>query len=292
MREKTKQRWLSVRRYSTDVAFDIIGGSLYAAGIYSFISAASFAPGGIGGLSIIVNHYLHIPIGLCMLILNVPVILLTLKTLGKRFLLTSIKSMVIVSLITDLIFPLFPAYSGEPLLAALFGGLLSGIGLALIYSRNSSTGGTDFIIMSLRKKFPQFSIGTLSLAIDGVVIILGGFVFGYIEAVLYGAIVTIVCSATVDIIMNGLGAKRMVVIISNKSDDIIKGIYNSIDRGVTRLDATGTYTGEQREVLLCTCSKTEAFTVKRLINDIDRSAIVFFCTVEEAYGFGFKDLKN
>lgn len=152
MKSINKRRLRTVRNISFDVVFDIIGGALYAAGIYSFISAANFAPGGIAGLSIILNHYLKIPIGVGMLLFNIPVSLLTLKFLGKKFFFASIKSMVIVSLLTDLVFPLLPVYTGEPLLAALFGGLLSGIGLALIYSRNSSTGGTDFIIMSLRKK--------------------------------------------------------------------------------------------------------------------------------------------
>lgn len=292
MKSINKRRLRTVRNISFDVVFDIIGGALYAAGIYSFISAANFAPGGIAGLSIILNHYLKIPIGVGMLLFNIPVSLLTLKFLGKKFFFASIKSMVIVSLLTDLVFPLLPVYTGEPLLAALFGGLLSGIGLALIYSRNSSTGGTDFIIMSLRKKIPQFSIGTLSLVIDGVVILLGGFVFGYIEAVLYGVIVTIVCAATIDIVTNGFGAKRMVIIISDKADDVVKGIYDCIDRGVTSIDAKGTYTNKTKNVLLCTCSKTEAFSVKRLVSQIDKSALVFFCTVEEAYGFGFKDLKS
>lgn len=130
------------------------------------------------------------------------------------------------------------------------------------------------------------------MIIDGTIIVTGGIVFGSIDAVLYGVIVTIVSAFTVDMVMTGLGAKRMVIIITKKSQEIIEGIYHTIDRGVTSLDATGTYTGESRKMLLCTCSKREAFTVKKLINNIDDKAIVFFCTVEEAYGFGFKDLKS
>ncbi|MBO6060996.1 MAG: YitT family protein, partial [Clostridia bacterium] len=142
----------NLKLFAVDTLYDIIGSILYGIGIYTFASKADFAPGGIAGVAIIINHYLPwVPIGICQLIINIPVAIICYKTLGKRFFIKSVKSMLISSFFIDVILPLVPTYQGERLLAAIFAGVLSGAGLALIYMRGSSTGGTDFIIMSIRK---------------------------------------------------------------------------------------------------------------------------------------------
>ena len=275
-----------------DLLYDILGSILYAAGIYTFAATANFAPGGITGVAMIINHYLpFLRIGLLTLLINIPVAIICYRLLGRVFFFKSLKSMLISALILDYVFPLFPQYDGasNPLLAALFAGALSGAGLALIYMPGSSTGGTDFVIMSIRKLKPHLSIGTISMAVDGAVILVGGLVFGNINAVLYGVLMTIVSTTVIDKVMYGSGTRRMLLVISDKAEEIAKGIMEETERGATLADVRGAYTGQPHQMMMCVCSKVEVFASRRVINRIDPNAIVMLTTVDEAYGEGFME---
>lgn len=241
-----------------DLLVDVVGGALYAAGIYSFASPAEFAPGGISGLAILANHFLNIPIGVCTLLLNVPIILLCIRTLGRSFFLRSLRTMVISTLLMDLVFPMFPVYTGDRLTAAIFAGALSGMGLALIYWRGSSTGGTDFLILSLRKKMPHLSIGNITIFIDGFIILMGGLVFGHIDAVLQGILMTAASTVVIDKITNRFITGEMALIVTGEGERIAEGIMSSVGRGVTALNGTGMYSGDGRTVLVCACNRAEA----------------------------------
>lgn len=284
-----KNGWKAVGR---DLLYDILGSILYAAGIYTFAATANFAPGGITGVAMIINHYLpFLRIGLLTLLINIPVAIICYRLLGRVFFFKSLKSMLISALILDYVFPLLPQYDGanNPLLAALFAGALSGAGLALIYMPGSSTGGTDFVIMSIRKLKPHLSIGTISMAVDGAVILVGGLVFGNINAVLYGVLMTIVSTTVIDKVMYGSGTRRMLLVISDKAEEIAKGIMEETERGATLADVRGAYTGQPHQMMMCVCSKVEVFASRRVINRIDPNAIVMLTTVDEAYGEGFME---
>ncbi|MBQ1821372.1 MAG: YitT family protein [Clostridia bacterium] len=276
-----------------DVLHDIVGSILYAAGIYTFAATANFAPGGITGVAMIINHYFpFLRIGLLSLLINVPVAIICYRLLGRVFFFKSVKSMLISAFFMDVIFPLLPQYDAaaspiNPLLAALFAGALSGIGLAIIYMPGSSTGGTDFVIMSIRKLKPHLSIGTISLIVDGVVILLGWPVFGNLNAVLYGVLMTIVSTTIIDKIMYGTGTRRMLLVVSDKAQEIANAIMEETERGATLADVRGAYTGKPHQMMMCVCSKIEVFPSRRIINRIDPNAIVMLTTVDEAYGEGF-----
>lgn len=273
-----------------DLIFDVAGSILYGAGIYSFAYAGNFAPGGISGLSIIINHYINsLPIGLCSLLLNIPILLFTYKTLGKKFLAKSLVSMVIVSLTLDYVFPYVPTYSGSQLLAALFAGSLSGIGLSLIYMRGSSTGGTDFIILSMRELNPHLSIGNITMVIDGSIILLNGVAFGNIEAVLYGTVLTYASTFFIDKLMYKVTARKNVNIITTKGMEIANAIGEKVGRGVTLSKVIGTYTGMERNLLICVCSSSETSQIKSIVYSIDSDAMIMVSTSDEVYGYGFAE---
>ena len=286
------------RRYGwktlgTDLIHDLVGSFLYAMGVYYFASGADFAPGGITGVAMIINHFFpFLRIGMLSLIINVPVAIICYRLLGRVFFFKSVKSMLISALFLDVIVPLLGSYQDaatNPLLAALFAGALSGIGLAIIYMPGSSTGGTDFIIMSIRKLKPHLSIGTISLAVDGIVILLGWPVFGNINAVLYGVLMTIVSTTIIDKVMYGTGTRRMLLVVSDKAQEIANAIMEETERGATLADVRGAYTGKPHQMMMCVCSKVEVFAARRIINRIDPGAIVMLTTVDEAYGEGFLD---
>lgn len=272
-----------------DLLYDILGSIFFGMGIYSFAKNAGFAPGGLSGIVLILNHLFEIQIGTITFLLNIPLILMSYKILGKDFLIKSIKTIVISTLFLNYVFPLFPTYTGMPLIASIFTGLLVGIGSALIYTRGSSTGGADFIIMSLQKLNPHLSVGQLVLAINSIIVLAGGIVFKNIDAILYGMISTIIITIVVDKIMCGVTDGKLILIIidKNKGKSLSNDIFNLIHRGSTLMDAKGSYSGAEKEIVLCACSRVQISKIKSIAYKYDKKAIVMVTNTSEVLGEGF-----
>ena len=276
-----------------DVLADIAGGLFYALGIYTFAKTANFAPGGLSGLALITHHLWGLPIGIMTLVFNIPVILLSFRLLGKRFLFKSLRSMIVCTLFVDFLLPaVSPPYTGSPLLAALYSGIFLGAGLAVLYMRGSSSGGTDFLTMSVKVLRPHMSLGAVTMIIDLIIILMGWPVFGNIDSVLYGIVATGVTSIVIDKIMYGVGAGKLIIIISDHGQEVADKIANAIDRGSTLIRAIGTYTGFERQVLLCACNKSQAFKVRSAAHEVDENAFVMITETSEVYGEGFLEQKK
>ena len=273
-----------------DLVYDIVGCFIYGVGMVTFASAYNFAPGGVSGIAILLNYLTKIPIGFATVLINIPIILLTFKTLGKKFFARSVKTIVVSWVVVDYLVPLIPNYTGEPILAAIFGGILAGAGLALIYIRDSSTGGSDFVIMAIRKKNPHLSLGNISLAVDSIIIVLGAVVYKNINAMLYGFIMTILYSLIIDKLMYGFDSRKMVMVITEKGKQVADRIGEDVERGVTIANGQGGYTGNDKQILLCTCSKAEVFKIRKIAYQIDPAAFIIVSSVDTAYGEGFKPI--
>ncbi len=276
-----------LRTFSIDTLVFIGGSILYALGIYTFAKNANFAPGGVSGIALILNHFTGWPIGIVTLVLNVPLVLVCTRIIGLPFVLKSIWTMIISALFIDVVFPHFPTYSGSPLLAAMFTGVLMGAGHALIYMRGSSTGGSDFVIMSVKKMRPHFSVGQISLAFDAVVILAGGFAFGSIDSVLYGIIASYAGSKTIDSVLYGAGSGKLTVIVTDHGQEIADAIDAEVERGSTLVPATGAYTGIRRDMLLCACSKSEVYKVRTAARAVDPHSMIMITEASEVIGEGF-----
>ena len=261
------------KELAVDILYDIIGSILFGAGIYTFAEGGNFAPGGISGIALIMNKLWNLPVGTMTLILNIPLVIISYKTVGKRFLIKTARTMIISTIFVDLVFPMFPYYTGQRLLAAIYSGALLGLGMVLFYMRGSSSGGADFLTMTIKKKRPHMSLGRLTLLIDLIIILIGWPVFGDVDSVLYGLIAVFVCSMVIDKILYGTAEE----------------IGRITDRGVTSLEGMGTYTKSKRNVLLCACSKSEAYLVKNAVYQVDDSAFVMFTETSEVLGEGFKE---
>lgn len=286
---KTRQAW---RETALDLLADVAGAILYAIGIYTFAKTANFAPGGLSGLALIANHLWGVPIGLATLALNLPVILVSFRLLGRRFLLKSLRSMLFCMIAVDLVFPHFPPYSGSPFLAALYSGVFLGAGLAVFYMRGSSSGGTDFLTMSIKALHPHLSLGMVTMGIDLVIILLGWPVFGNLDAVLYGLAATAVMSVAIDKILYGMGAGKLVIIITTCGQQVADRIAQDCDRGSTLVRARGTYTGQDRQVLLCACAKAQAYKVRAAVYAVDPDAFVMLTETSEVFGEGFQAIDD
>ena len=270
-----------------DLLYDIAGSILYAAGIYTFAGNADFAPGGVTGLALILNYVSGLPVGTLTLLFNIPLVLISYKTVRKRLILKSAKTMVIASLFLDAVFPLLPAYTGSRLMAALCSGVFLGAGMALFYIRGSSSGGIDFLTLTIKKKKPYLSIGVITMGIDLAVILLGWPVFGDADAVLYGLTATGISMIVLDKILYGAGAGSLAIIITGKGTAVTEKIRENVRRGVTVIPSSGGYTGMRLDVLLCACSKTEAYLVKQSVQETDERAFFMFIETSEVFGEGF-----
>ena len=193
----------------------------------------------------------------------------------------------ICTVFLDVIFPLFPVYGGSPFLAALYSGVFIGVGLALLYMKGASSGGTDFVTLAIKVMYPYFSIGFVTRVFDVVVILLGWPVFGSIDSVLYGLASTALTSLVIDKIMYGIGSGKLVLIITDKGEDIAASIGKAIRRGSTLLNGIGTYTGAARQILLCACARTEIYDICTIAHEVDPSSFSMVTETSEVFGKGF-----
>lgn len=291
---KTEKIWnqlrnkIDLKKAGTDLLYDIAGSILYAAGIYTFAGNAGFAPGGISGLALLLNYLTGFPVGTMTLLFNIPLVLISYKTVGKQLLLKSAKTMVISSLFLDVVFPLTPMYDENRMMAAIYSGIFLGAGMALFYVRGSSSGGIDFLALTIKRKKPYLSIGVITLLIDLAVIFLGWPVFGDVDSVLYGVASTGVSTIVIDKILYGFGAGTLAIIITGKGKKIADRIGETAKRGVTALPAVGGYTGTQKDVLLCACSKAESYLIRSAVEEVDNEAFLMFTETSEVFGEGFK----
>ena len=271
-----------------DLLCDFVGALLFDLGIYNFAMNAEFAPVGVSGLALIFNYLFNLPMGVMSVVLNIPIILVSYRILGKRFLVYSIKTMFIFALVLDFVVPYFPVYSGEPFVAAICTGVLSGLGLVIIYMRGASTGGTDFLVMAIRKLMPHFSIGQITLVVDGTVILLGGFVFKNVDAVIMGLIATAATTMVIDKIMYGIGGGKLVFIVTVKEAELAKRIEAQTGRGCTFLNAQGSYQLDDKRVIMCACYNNQVVPIRKALHEVDPSAFMIITDSNEVFGEGFK----
>lgn len=279
------QRW---KTFFIRIFWEIIGSIFVAAGIYNFAVQAEFPMTGFSGISIILYRFFQIPIGASTILLNIPVAILCYKLLGKKFFISSVRCMIISSIFIDYIAPLFPVYTGSRLLAALCTGVLAGIGYALIYTQNSSTGGSDFIIMAVKVLRPHLSLGKITFLIDMVIILVGGFLFQDVDGIIYGMIVNYLLAIVVDKVMYGMNAGKVALIVTNQGKAVCDAIDAACQRGTTILEARGGYKEDPRQVVMCACSTKEMYAVQRTAKETDPDAFVIIMESNEVHGEGFR----
>ena len=269
------------------ILWECLGSILIAVGLYNFAVQAEFPMTGFSGISILLYHFLHIPIGFSTIMLNIPVAILCYRLLGKKFFISSVRCMLISSVIIDYVAPLFPVYTGSRLLAALCTGIFCGMGYAIIYIHNSSTGGLDFIIMAVKVLRPHLSLGNIAFLGDLCVILVGGLLFRDIDGVIYGIIVSYILSIVVDKVMYGANAGKMALIVTEHGKQVCDEIDKACQRGTTILDARGGYQESKKDVVLCACSKKEMYQIQKAVKAVDPQSFVIILESNEVHGEGF-----
>lgn len=273
-----------------DILFYAVGSSLYAVSVKMFTAPNHIAPGGVTGVSTMLNFLFGWPIGTLGLLLNIPIFIWAILQIGYKLVVKTIAATIFVSAAIDLIGLVIPAYTGNPMLAAIFGGCLEGAGLSLVFMRGATTGGTDLIARLLNRRVRFVSMGKLMMCVDFLIVAASAFVYRSIESALYALIAIFVSTKLIDAILYGtdIGTGKIMFIISEKNDDIAKEIMRDLDRGVTMLDAKGAFTRRESEVLLCAVRRYEVAQVKDIVRTIDKGAFIIVGDAGEISGEGFR----
>ena len=275
----------------TDLIFFILGCFIYSASVTMFISSNEISPGGFTGIATVINYIFKIPSGIMLLILNIPVLILGLIKFGGMFVIKTSFVTVLASFsltVTDLLLPIFKI---DKILAAVFGGILMGLGLSLVLLRGATTGGVDILAKLINKKFRHLTVGRIILIMDALVIAFAAFVYKNVESALYSVIALYSSTYIMDAMLYGADKGKIIYIVTEFPEEVCRDINNNLGRGVTMLSAKGGYTGKERSMLLCTVRRHEVSYVFDIIENRDSSAFIVVSDAGEIIGEGFKALK-
>lgn len=264
----------------------LVGAVLTALALDLFLVPNRIAAGGVSGVATVVYYLFHFKVGLTMLVINIPLFLLSLKMLGGRFLARTLFGLVVLSFATDLLSFLQPL-TRDALLATLYGGVLSGLGIGITLKWGGSTGGTDLAALILHR-WLKTSVGQALLAIDFFIIVFAGVVFKSPELALYALAALLITSYGIDLVQEGLPYAKAAYIISDREEEIAQAVLNQMGRGVTALHGRGVWTGAERDVLFVIVARGEIAQLKEIVRDVDPSAFVVISEAHEVLGEGFK----
>ena len=243
--------------------------------------------GGISGVSTVLYHTLGLHAGTTYFLMNLLLLLLAYKVLGKSFV---FRTLVVVALISagSHFFSCFPPVTDDLLLSAVFGGFFYGIGLCIVFLKGATSGGSDIIGRLIQSVKPDVKIGALLVIIDGAIVLLSALVFGQWDLCLFGGLSMILCNSAVDIGIRKMNTTTVLLIVTNKGEEMAKALMSLYERGCTIISARGAYTNEQRSVLVCAARPREAAVYQSKINEIDSSAFVIFTEAGKIAGEGFQ----
>lgn len=281
----------AIKRMIFDLLWYTLGSFIYSSAVTMFISPNKFSPGGFTGIATVLNHLLNLPSGFFLLLLNVPVLVLGFIKFGGYFIAKTTVATVILSFsltVTDLV---LPAFEIDRILAAVFGGILMGLGLSIIMLRGATTGGVDIIAKLINKKSRHLTMGRIILIFDAFVILLATVVYRNIESALYSVVSIYATSVIMDMMLYGGDKGKIIYIVSDFSKEICNDINNLLGRGVTILSAKGGYTGKEKTMLFCTVRRHQVSAVYEISDKYDKNAFIVISDAGEIIGEGFKALR-
>ena len=265
----------------------IVGSAVFALGFSLFLQPNEMSPGGISGLAMILTHILGIgTTGIFSILINLPLFILGGVKIGKRFFVGSLLGMLLSSVLIDA-FAGIPFPATEPLIAALYGGVLCGLGLGAVFMCGTSTGGSDILVRLLKLKYRNVPIGQISMYFDAVVVILTGLVFRDVSKALYTGITVFVCGQVLDAVVYKFDYSKVALIISPEHVAIATAIAEKLDRGATYLKAEGSYTRNDTMVVLTAVKKQQVAELKELVMEIDPKAFIIVQEAHQVLGDGF-----
>ena len=257
-----------------------------AIGVAQFLLPNQLSSGGITGAATIMYYLLKIPMGTAIVLLNIPLFLMSIFKIGKTFFIKSIIGTIAISVFID-IFDKFKPLTNDRFLACIYGGIIIGIGTAIILKVNSSTGGSDMISYFAKIYKPSMKTGNIIIIIDVVIVALNVLFFKEIEIGLYSAIAIYLMGKMIDIFFEGIDFTKLIFIVSEKSEEIAKKIGQSLERGTTGLYGKGMYTNQDKLILMCAVKRGDVSKVMQIATKIDNKSFIVITNSREVYGLGF-----
>ena len=267
----------------------VIGASIVSVSINTLIIPNHIADGGLTGIAIILHYLFNWPVGWAVFLLNLPLFILGLRMVGRSFLIFSIVGVGMLSATLSLTTHL-PALTHDTLLAAIYGGVLSGIGMGIVFRSRGSLGGTDILAVLFARTTP-FSVGQILLGIDAAIFI-GVAIMFRPEMAMYAMLYMFIATRVVDLVQEGLSHSKSVMVITTHPQKIAEEIMAKLERGVTLFQATGAFSGEAKQVIYCVINRTELSQIKEIVNKQDPQAFVAISEVPEVVGEGFSSWKG
>ena len=285
--KKLTRREILVRKYLKEGTYIVIGCFLMAIGTSLFLLPNQLSSGGFAGISTIAYYLFNLPLGTTMLILNIPLLILTIIRVGKEIAIKGVFGTIVLSSFIDIL-EKFEPLTQDRLLACIYGGIFIGLGTAIVLKANASTGGTDLLSYVIKSYKSYYKTSNLIVIVDIGIILLNVIFFREIEVGLYSAIAIYLMGKMIDIVFEGIYFTKMMFIVSNKYKEIAQEIGKKLDRGSTAIYAKGTYTKEKKMMLWCVASRAEVVKIKEIAQKIDPKAFIVISSAREAWGKGFK----
>lgn len=271
-----------------DLLFSVAGSAVLALAIAVFTVPNDIAPGGVSGLATALTHITPISVGLWALLLNVPLLLGAWKMMGFHSLLTTLFATLLLSALIDLFGVVFPPYTGNTLLAAFAGGVLSGAGVGLLFLRGISTGGTDLLALLLHRVLPNVPNGVLLLLADSAVVIFAVLIFRDLDVALYSAITIYISSKVIDAMAQGVDYAKVVYTVTDHGNEVSTALIQNTPRGTTLVSAEGGYTADRKKIVITVTRRSYLAQTLKLIKQTDPAAFTFVTDATEVHGEGFK----
>jgi len=278
---------MNIFSFFYEIILIIMGCLLASFGTANFLLPNQLSSGGFAGIATIFYYFLKIPMGATILAFNIPLFLFSGYKLGKTFLAKSMIGTITYSIFIDILDKITPL-TQDRFLACIYGGIIIGLGTAIILKANSSTGGSDLVSMLVKKYKPEIRMSNVIIIIDTVIVGLNVFFFKEIEIGLYSALAIYLMGKMIDIIFEGIYFTKLVIIISDRSQEIAEEIGERVRKGVTGLYGKGMYTNENKVVLMCAASRGDVARVKQTAKKIDSKSFIIIANAREVVGLGFK----
>ncbi len=268
----------------------ILGSAVYAVAFILFFDPNHISPGGVTGLAAILGHAAGVPVGLTALVLNIPLLIAGVKSFGFKFMALTGLGTVCSAIFLDLFSPILTPYGNDRMMAALAGGVFAGLGLGIVMLRGASTGGTDIAAKLIQRKKPHFSVGRMLLLLDAAVVAVAAVYYQEFESALYSVLAIFISSKMIDSILYGADRGEIFYIITHCPQTVTQRILQEVERGVSKIQILGGYTGKPQEMLMCVVRRPQISKVRGIITQCDPSAFVVMAPAGEVLGPGFKEL--
>ena len=268
-----------------DYTMIIVGAFIMGFAIKNMYDPVNLVTGGVSGVAIIMKELAHVPLWVTNTVLNIPLFLAAWKIKGWGFIKRTAVATVALS-VSLYVIPETHILTDDIFLAALFGGIISGIGTGLVFMFSATTGGTDMLAALIQRKLRQYSIAQIMQVLDGMVVLAGAAVFG-VQYALYALIAIFCVSKISDGILDGMKFSKQAFIISDHYQEIANAIMIRMERGVTSLDGNGMYSGQERKILFCVVAPKEIVKIREIVREFDPGAFVIVSDVREVFGEGF-----